>query len=355
MTGGPAGDAGPVGRVGPVRIVGVDPGDADAVAAWHGVQAEVDRVDRSATADTWSLAEVTAELRRPSAYWRRLPFLAVEDGAAVGAAWAALSLQDNPHRAELFVAVLPQHRRRGVGTALLHHLEALARADGRSVAGAEAEWPVAAGPEATGCAGPAFLRRHGYACVLLDVQRRLALPVDAGLLDRLAAEAAAHHAAYRLHSWVGPVPEALVEGWARLDASLEMEAPTGGLSLQPRAAAVARVRESEALQAAQQRTSYATVALDAGGEMVAYSQILLGADGAGLAYQEGTLVRREDRGHRLGLAVKVANLRLLQRHAPTIAAELVTYNAASNAPMVAVNDRLGFRAVEWSGEFQRDL
>ena len=34
---------------------------------------------------------------------------------------------------------------------------------------------------------------------------------------------------------------------------------------------------------------------------------------------------------------------------------LVTFNADVNAPMVAVNDRLGFRPVQWMGEVQKTL
>jgi len=63
------------------------------------------------------------------------------------------------------------------------------------------------------------------------------------------------------------------------------------------------------------------------------------------AYQWGTLVSPAHRGHRLGLAIKVANLRLLQRTHPQITT-VVTYNADVNAHMVAVNERLGYR---WLG------
>jgi GNAT superfamily N-acetyltransferase len=338
-----------------VTIETVDPYDEPAIAAWHHVLDAVDRADRPDTADTWSLDEVRAEMRQVSGYWRRLPFVARDGERTVAAAWVALSLQDNLHRAELFAAVLPSHRRRGIGSALLAHLEGIAREDGRTVAGSEADWPPSAGPEGAGGPGPEFLRRRGYEQVLLDVQRRLPLPVADDVLERLAAEAATGADGYTLRSWVGPVPEEHVTGWAELDASLETEAPTGGLDLEPRAAGIAKVREGEELLEAQGRTSYATVALDASGEVVAYTQIVVSSDGTGSAYQEGTLVRADHRGHRLGLAVKVANLRLLQGTGLDGVRRLVTYNAATNEHMVGVNDLLGYRAVEWSGEFQKRL
>jgi hypothetical protein len=63
-------------------------------------------------------------------------------------------------------------------------------------------------------------------------------------------------------------------------------------------------------------------------------------------------VRRSARGHRLGLALKVANLRLLQRERPDILS-VTTYNAEVNAHMIGVNQRLGFRPVARLGEFQK--
>jgi hypothetical protein len=63
-------------------------------------------------------------------------------------------------------------------------------------------------------------------------------------------------------------------------------------------------------------------------------------------------VRRDARGHRLGLAVKLANLRLLQAERPDIEV-LTTYNAEVNTHMIEVNERLGFRPVARLGEFQK--
>ena len=110
----------------------------------------------------------------------------------------------------------------------------------------------------------------------------------------------------------------------------------------------------EALLARQGRRKYNTVALDEHGDVVACTDIATTVHEPGRAYQWGTLVRPDARGHRLGLAVKVANLRLLATQRPDLT-ELITYNAEVNSHMVAVNDRLGFRPVAWLGEFQKRL
>jgi RimJ/RimL family protein N-acetyltransferase len=114
------------------------------------------------------------------------------------------------------------------------------------------------------------------------------------------------------------------------------------------------VREGEELLARQGRRKYNTVALDAAGDVVGFTDIATTVHEPGKAYQWGTLVRADARGHRLGLALKVANLRLLQAERPDLT-ELTTYNAEVNAHMVGVNQRLGFVPVAWLGEFQKRL
>jgi hypothetical protein len=71
-------------------------------------------------------------------------------------------------------------------------------------------------------------------------------------------------------------------------------------------------------------------------------------------YQWGTAVLRGHRGHRLGLAVKAANLAALQADHPERRL-ISTQNAETNAPMLAINEKMGFRAVEVLLEFQRTV
>lgn len=215
-------------------------------------------------------------------------------------------------------------------------------------------WTWDGGPLGEGAAGPHFARTRGYALALTEVQRELPLPVDDAVLARLADDAALAHEEYTLRSWVGPVPDDLLAGWAELTSTLTTEAPTGELQLEPETVSVEAVREREATLARQGRTKYNTVALSASGEVVAYSDLATTVHDPHRAYQWGTLVQREHRGHRLGVAVKVANLRLLQRDRPDVV-RLTTYNAEDNSHMVGLNEALGFRPVAWLGDFQKKL
>jgi GNAT superfamily N-acetyltransferase len=268
--------------------------------------------------------------------------------------FAHVSLKDNTDRMLAVVHTVPAHCRRGHGGEMMAHLEQVARDLGRSILVTEVNWPWSAGPEGAGDAGADFARRHGFVQGLSDAKRLLDLPVHDGLLDELEALAAPHHAAYRLVTFTGAVPEEHVAGWAELTRHLMTEAPVGDLTVEPEQVSVQDVRDAEETTRRQGRARVATSALDAAGEVVAYTELQAGAEEPERAYQWGTLVRRADRGHRLGLAIKVAALRRLVTEFPRLHG-VITYNSESNAPMVAVNEQLGYRPIARMGEFEKHL
>lgn len=336
-----------------IEIARIDPFDDAHVGAWWEAYAAAERADRGADAVVWSLAESRSELQQDSAVVDRRAFLIREGDRIVGSASLALPLKDNTHVAHLAVSVPPRHRRHGIGSTALAFLEGEAMASGRTTAHGSTSWPYDRGSEGAGSPGREFARAHGYALALGDVQSRLALPVDPALLEDIETDIAGPTEGYELRSWVGRIPDDVVERWTTLDATLETEAPTGELDIEPQKPDVDSVRESEELIDRQRRTSFGTIALAPDGGAAAYSQLVVSAED-GNAYQWGTLVRAADRGHRLGLAVKIANLRMLHRESPQTTA-VFTYNAESNAHMLAVNTLLGFRPSERMGELQKRL
>ena len=331
----------------------VDPHDPVAFDAFYDVYLAAERAIGD-IASPWMREEVRASFLEQGARRWIGGFAGLRDGRVVAVGQLSTPSLDNTDSATLAVHVHPALRRRGLATQILDRLEQEARERGRALLNAETVWSHQAGPEGAGEPGPEFARASGFELGLGDVKRVLTLPVAVELLDELAAEVAPHHAAYTLRSFAGPVPDDLVDGWARLTSTLMTEAPTGELEREPESADPAVVREDEALLARQGRRKYNTVALDPSGAVVAYSDIATTEHEPGKAYQWGTLVRRDARGHRLGLAVKVANLRLLQAQRPDLT-QLTTYNAEVNSHMVGVNERLGFVPVARLGEFQKRL
>ncbi len=328
-------------------------GAGPAFDRWYEVYRTSDEAGRP-HARPWLHNELLASLTSTTPGDRIRVFLGTLDDLPAVAGAVEYSTADNFDAALVEVQVLPGVRRRGRGTAMLEHLLGVVREMGRSVVTAETSYPYDAPRDGSGTAGAEFLRAHGFEFGLDDIQRVLDVGAANVLVEGLLAEVAPAHRDYRLVAFTGPVPDEFAVSYAALVATLSAEVPTGEMTVQHRSADVALLRAGEELLARQQRRSVRTVALDADGRVAGYTSIVVPGDEPQVAYQWGTLVARDHRGHRLGTAVKAANLALLAETEPGTGT-LVTYNAHVNDHMVAINDRLGFRPVERLGEFERRL
>jgi GNAT superfamily N-acetyltransferase len=337
----------------PMVIVQVDPRDDAALRAWHATYFLAESSGRPFAAP-YFLEEVRAVATAPPVATERWLLSGMLGDEVVCTAEVMLPLKDNLTRAEVRVHTHPDERRRGHATAMLDHVEGRVAAVGRRVVAAMVDYEHAAGATGAGVPGVELLLRRGYTLEVGDVQRTLRLPVPAAVLDRLAAEAAPHHQGYRLRSWVDRCPDELVGSYGRLLGKLVLEAPMGGLEVEEEVFDEERIREQEATMKAGGRTSLVTVALDGDGDVVAYTELSVPTDDQGRAHQWGTLVDPRHRGRRLGLAVKVANHRLLQERLPGLV-EVLTFNAEVNDHMIAVNEALGFVPTARGAQLQKRL
>ena len=73
-----------------------------------------------------------------------------------------------------------------------------------------------------------------------------------------------------------------------------------------------------------------------------------------MAIQADTLVLTEHRGHGLGHAMKLAEIRALTHELPQVTT-LRTWNAQTNTHMLAVNKALGFHECGFTHEWAKDL
>ncbi len=333
-----------------MEIVPVHPDDA-AFAQWLAV---IDAAHRERWGDVpgWQPAELRGMALDTAGYEEMHPLAAVEDGAVRGAAWVWLYNADNRHLAWMALSVHPEHRRRGVGTALLAGVEDFARARGRTTVGV---WHDELPGEVGRSAGRAFAEHHGYQQAQSNIRRSLAVPAPPERMAALAAEVAPFTAGYRAETFVGPWPDEWVPARLEFGRRMSTDAPLGEVDREEERWDAGRLRAVERSFEAQERDHLVAVMVEEStGDPVAFSEIAVPRGAPSLAYQHDTLVLPEHRGHRLGTAVKLANLEQLARYSPATTS-VVTYNAADNAHMIAVNEALGCVVTAQSGNWQKKL
>jgi GNAT superfamily N-acetyltransferase len=293
--------------------------------------------------------EALVLLTTPPPDYRFTTLVCAEGDDWLGAAWLTWSLAENQQMLAVEIAVDPAHRRRGAGSALLEAARAEARLDGRSVLLGEAFRPY----DDSGAGGAdRFAEHHGFTAQYAALHQVLDFPIDNQRLNDLAAGIASKHHDYDLVSWDGPCPAEHIEEFCELLSLVDEQVPLDDLDLQPKRWTPERLRAAEERRRTQGRFGSTTVVIAADGTLAGYTRLAGSAQQPGRLDQGDTLVRTEHRGHRLGLALKLANLRALQTRT-TEQATIHTWNAEANAAMIAVNDDLGFRPVEhqriWQG------
>ncbi|MEP6632385.1 MAG: GNAT family N-acetyltransferase [Lapillicoccus sp.] len=301
---------------------------------------------------------------QPTPYTHTVRLLAEVDGTPVGRGYIGMPLTESPDRAYVNVWVLPSHRRRGVGSALLRRIEAVTAEHGRSKLWAWSLSPSGPGPllgARTGhggvpvdAPGARFATAAGF--VLQQVERTSRLDVSGdhqGLAHSLAEAQRASSPAYRVLTWTGFTPPERLDDMAWMSSRMSTDAPHGDIAVDEEVWDAERVRSAERLMASDDRYLLTAAAEHiASGRLVAYTLLTVPRAAGRVARQEDTLVTAEHRGHRLGLLVKAANLLRLTEQAPGVPA-VYTWNAEENHPMLDVNDQLGFVGVGVEGQWER--
>lgn len=334
-----------------LEIVEIDPFDDEAVRAYWAAGDEADRYERPYSI-FWPFKTAVGALRGDDPTWTIVPLAAVKDGEVVGQCQMVLPQLDNRHVAFAGPLVRPAHRRRGIGSALLGAAVERARTEGRTTLIADATRP----PGADSSEGWDFLRRRGFEPGITDVHRVMPIPVAAEQLDAWSSTAEPYHVDYRLVSVQGAVPDELVDGFCTLQAAFNSEAPMGELAMEPEVWNEERLRANEQRRERQGTWTDTTFAIAPDGTAAGMTELEVTGDGLGNCLQGGTLVLPEHRGHRLGMALKVANLRLLQSRGEALSTTMIhSWNAEVNDQMGAINAALGFAAVEIVEEMQLAL
>ena len=333
-----------------LQVRALDTADEPMLRRWYHLTEAADTYQRP-WATQWSFEEMRIRVRPDDGSERWLLTGAFDGEQMLGAGLMVLPMLDNTDMVFAGVWVEPQLRRRGIGSAVMEHLVASTRAEGRSVVLVDSGLP---GDDREGHPYARFARKHGFTMANVEVHRVLDLPLERDVLETMRLEAAAHHPGYRILTFEDGLPADLVASYLHLSNQLALDAPTGEIEFEPEGVTPEVYRQQMGRMAEQGRHRLTSLAVTADGEAVAYTDLVIPPADRPKVYQWGTLVRRDHRGHHLGAAVKVANLLALQERYPD-RTEIHTTNSEVNDTMIGINDRFGFRVVEICPEFQLKL
>jgi len=322
-----------------MRILPLDLADTETVRACHELNETATRADdpfEPPVSPALFLVRLSASWSGAPAETWFVPGAADGTGDGSVAAWCRLQFPDleNLDRASLDLLVHPARRRDGLGSALLRHAARRAAAEGRVTLDGGAQ---------EGSAGEAFARRTGATLGQADVRRVLDVAtIPDGTIARLRESAAKAAAGYSIARWEGIVPDGRLDQVASLQNAMNDAPRDAGVAEQSWDAQRVRDRmNARAARSPSRRYSLAAIH-DTSGEMAALTTVSVDPALPGWGHQQITAVTRPHRGHRLGLLVKTAMMDWLAAAEPQVE-RIVTWNAASNKHMIAINEELGYQ------------
>jgi GNAT superfamily N-acetyltransferase len=258
------------------------------------------------------------------------------DSSLVGTAVAQID-PDHDETADLLrvtLFVLPEHRGRGAGSALLERVVECARSQQRTrISG----WTTSGAPS-----GEAFAAARGARVVTRGHINHLPVgEIDRPELERWVEDGPRRAPGYSLLAWDGPCPDEYLDAFADVYDVMN-DAPLDDLVVADSSISADFVREWERFVTARGGALWTVVARAPDGDFAGFHNVNWKASRPTVLEVEDTGVHRDHRGRALGKWLKAwMTLRILDQR-PTVT-DIRTGNADSNAAMLGINVALGYR------------
>lgn len=295
------------------------------------------------------LAHTVAEFRHAVPFRVRKNWVVRQGGTSgeivARGAVSHADVPENRNHANIWLAVHPEVRGLGFGSALLDRAVQAAGRWGCTVLDFEAR---------VGGAGEPFLRAIGAERRLIERRSRCrTADIDRELLAGWVRRAGERAAGYSLVAWDGPCPEALLPAFVELKAVMNT-APLEAYQWDDERVTAEQWRQIEATNGARNVETWQLCARhDDSGELAGYTELAFPTLWPAAAWQEDTGVWPKHRDRGLGRWLKAVNALRLLHERPEI--EFIdTWNAGSNEAMLGINAAMGFRPLENWGDWQAD-
>jgi len=243
------------------------------------------------------------------------------------------SYQANKHIGTVKLTVSKDHRRKGLGSELLKHVISAAKIKEPSLA--ELVIPVMLE------SGRYFLDRLGGTVSIETAENRLYLKdVDWPMVTSWAEEGARKNPGTVIKT-VPAIPEEDLQDYSGAYTETFNQAPSGDLAFE-NIYTPEKIRFSEQKNAAQGVVQTTMYSKECDGKISGLTEIYYLKELGHKVAQNLTGVRQAYKGRGLGKMLKAEMLLYIRREYPDVK-YISTGNADSNAPMLSINQRLGFK------------
>jgi len=321
--------------------------------------------DVTGRADDDVTAQSLLPMLRSDPETARIQWYVLDGGEMVGVATLNIMSDSDGRTAITIISLLRRVWSRGLGSAVLPHIEQAARAAGVDRLLVWTDHPASDEQEHPSPTGfgtipldhhARFLLRHGF--TLEQVERVSVLTWSDSVhevIRDVRSDAEEHAAGYRVVQWYLPTPADRVSGYARMKEHMSTDVPDADLGMPAEKWDADRLARHDDRYLQRGTTVLVTAAQHVGtGELCAYNELAIDEDPSAISHQEDTLVLASHRGHRLGLLVKTAGLLAWREQHPR-SPGVITYNAEENRPMLDINETIAFMPISYVGAWKKEL
>ena len=242
------------------------------------------------------------------------------------------SYKENSQLIQLDLVLLSDYRRKGIGTLVLKNLYDFAQENDKSL--------IMAG--STEEDGKAFLKAIGAQIALSGVENRLNLEqVDWEMIKNWAMEGPRRSPESNI-LFVDSIPENLIEKYCNIYTETLNQQPFGDLEIGALVYSpeIYRDRDNRWLSLGYTHLTFFTQ--EPNGDISGLTEMVYNPERATFIQQLLTGVQEKYRGRGLGKWLKAEMLLKTKEMFPEVEI-IVTDNATTNAPMISINNRLGFK------------
>ncbi|MFX0095964.1 MAG: GNAT family N-acetyltransferase [Candidatus Hodarchaeota archaeon] len=261
-----------------------------------------------------------------------------EDNEIIGTLFYMIPLEGsttfegNMHICIFEIGILPEYRRKGIGRSLLRRAYDFGKANDRKVLVTSTDEPD----------GRAFLKAIGAQEALTGRESRLNMDkVDWNMVKEWAEEGLQRNLNTKL-TFVYRIPEEIIDEYSRVYTETNNQQPFGDLDINAIITTPESIRKDEKDMAVLGRTWITAFTTEPDGKISGLTEINNLADRETILIQRLTGVKQEYRGRGLGKWLKAAMLLRIKEEFPK-AKIIKTTNATTNAPMLSINTRMGFK------------